>query len=395
MNFERSRLEPSLPYIPGSGGETAPPYPAPGTSCDTVFHGMKSRLCTRAPVLAIAAILLAGFPQPANTQDQPAGPSWELVFENDVFFTIIPFTGRSDREYTHGHTLATERDHAPVWGRLFSRIGECTDAAEVVAGTAADDAVHTDTPATPWRDDHPRCLRTRYELGQKLYTPDTTSGRTPSPEERPFAGWLYGAVTGRILDSRSSRSLRMEIGVTGPPSFGEETQRFVHWVIQTYEPQGWDDQLPFEPAILVRYEERHRVLERLRDDGSSFADVIATGGASLGNLRTGLEAALTVRVGRPLPHPWLPRSSPAPRFVPFAFVEARGRWTAHDLFLDGTVFEESRGVDRRPFAAGWSAGAAADYRDFRVRVELVGEGRQYLTQPEPHRYFSISLTWRP
>jgi len=356
---------------------------------------MKSRLCTRAPVLAVAAILLVGLPQPANTQEQSSGPSWELVFENDVFFTIIPFTGRSDREYTHGHTLATERDHAPVWGRLFPQAEGCTGATGIVAGATADDAVHTDIPDAPQGDARPRCLRTRYEFGQRLYTPDTTSGRIPSPEERPFAGWLYGAVTGRILGPRTSRSLRLEIGVTGPPSFGEETQRFVHWVIQTYKPQGWDDQLPFEPAILVRYEERHRVLERLRDDGSSSTDIIATGGALLGNLRTGLEAALTARVGRALPHPWLRQNTPASRFAPFAFIEARGRWTAHDLFLDGTVFRESRGVERQSLTAGWSAGVAADYRDFRARIELVGEGRQYLTQPEPHRYFSISLTWRP
>jgi hypothetical protein len=238
------------------------------------------------------------------------------------------------------------------------------------------------------------CLRTNFEIGQKLYTPDTTSGRIPDPDERPYAGWLYGAITGRAVSGRTARSLRLELGVTGPPALGEQTQRFVHWLIHTYQPESWDDQLPFEPGVLVRYEERHRLAERVRADGSSAADFIASASGSLGNVRTGVEGALTGRIGRPLRHPWV-RAAPDRRIAWSGFAELRARWTAYDLFLDGTAFRDSRGVERIPITGVWMLGGTVDYRETRVRIAVTGETRAYETQPRAHRYFTVGLTFRP
>lgn len=324
-------------------------------------------------VLVLATSLRAapGWGQQAGEGEDGRRASIELAFENDAFMYFIPGKAISDREYSNGAWIATERNDAPVWGRLFDGIPACSVAPEV--------------------DD--RCLQTRLELGQKIYTPEIRTADA-LPDERPYAGWLYASADARRVSPRASRSLRLELGVTGPPSLGEEFQKLIHLATGFSEPLGWHHQLGFEPGIIARYEER-RLLERRAADGAGLADMIISAAASAGNVRTGVHGSVTGRLGHNLPHPWMRSSTAARGTAVFGFLELRRQWLARDLFLDGSTFNESASVERIRTTGEWRLGAAVDYREVRIQFIFVSEGHQYVTQPREHEYGSLSLVFWP
>jgi lipid A 3-O-deacylase len=295
---------------------------------------------------------------------------FEAVFENDAMTSWIPGRDNSDHEYSHGLWFGVESGEGEWLGRLFPEGAPC----------------HTTRGG-----DRP-CLITRLEVGQKIFTP-RISEPDPPVTERPYAGWLFGAASARVVGPRIARSYRVEVGVTGAPSLGEHFQRFAHWVTQFNPPAGWDHQLGFEPALLVRYGER-RLIGQRGHGGGRVADVIASGELDIGTVRTGATAGLMLRAGYRLPHPWMPKGSAGGPSV-YGYAEMRQRWTGRDLFLDGNTFRESVGVDKVPFTRSMEVGIAAQYRGMRAGYSMVFEDRLYRTQPEPHLYSSVRISFHP
>jgi hypothetical protein len=67
--------------------------------------------------------------------------------------------------------------------------------------------------------------------------------------DRPYAGWLHGsagliAETGRRLDQ-----LELTVGVVGPASLAEQTQKRIHEIVNADEPRGRNTQLKNEPGV--------------------------------------------------------------------------------------------------------------------------------------------------
>src|SRR3546814_15174227 len=91
-----------------------------------------------------------------------------------------------------------------------------------------------------------------------MYTPDDVALRNPPLDDRPYAGWLYGSVgliaeTGRRLDQ-----LELTLGVVGPASLAEQTQKLIHEITDSQEPRGWDTQLENEPGGVLHYTRSRR-----------------------------------------------------------------------------------------------------------------------------------------
>lgn len=320
-------------------------------------------------LLTAGAVASVATGQAAGQEHRPE-PSYEVAFENDAFMYFIPGMRVSDREYTNGVWLATERNDAPLWDRLVGGAASCL--ASVADGR--------------------RCLQSRFELGQRIYTPFISDD--PPPNQRPYAGWLYVAATGRLAGEGAARSLRVELGTTGPPSFAEETQTLIHAITHMPPPRGWEHQLAFEPGIVVRYEES-RALEHRNAAGHRLVDLVVAANASLGNVLTGVQGSALVRAGYRVPHPWLRRPRDEARSA-WAFAGYRRQYIARDLFLDGAPpGEEGPSVERILTTGVWTLGVAAIVRDLRVGFTYTAEDFLYETQPFPHRYGAISVVVHP
>ena len=122
-----------------------------------------------------------------------------------------------------------------------------------------------------------------------MYTPDDISVVDLIEEDRPYAGWLYGAVLLQIADERLRRqhAFELQLGIIGPEAGAEWAQTEVHKLIDDEIPMGWDNQLPTEPGINFIYRYRRRV-------GGRYLDFVPHVGGALGTIM--VKASPTSRV---------------------------------------------------------------------------------------------------
>lgn len=318
--------------------------------------------------MALAVSLLwMGTATPAAGQVR----AYQLTSDNDAYNFWIPMAVRPDYEYSNGLRLAVETEGAALWKGLSSTLAPCA------AGTAE-------------RDAEAGCASTTYEVGQRLYGPRQDTYE-PIRGQRPYAGWLYAAATGRVVDGKTRHTVAVEAGVTGGPSLGERVMETYHHIAGFWDPVGWRHQLAFEPAVAVRYGIERRVAEA-RVGGVRAADLVAQAGASAGNLRTGMRVAARARAGTRLPHPWAAR---ARRGVSaYVTAGAAGEVVAHDLFLDGNTFGGDTRVSRELLLAEttWGVGFWANSLSMEFRVQR--RSRSYEEEPGGHPYSTIEITWR-
>lgn len=297
----------------------------------------------------------------AIAQSAPAPHTLSLRTDNDAFdFWMLPWN-RPDDEYTSGVHITYEGGDAPWWSR------------SVLAG---DSACTTQSRA---------CRSARLELGQDIYTRDATlSDPRVIDRSRPSAGWLYLSQSARSLREDRDGELTFTVGVTGPPSLAQFTQRLAHSAAPTFNrPTDWSRQIDFEPGAIVRLEERWRAGAAL---GPLGFDIIPRGAASFGNVITAAEAGLQMRTGWHLPHPWLPE----PRGVSLSLVSGiSGQAVAHNIFLDGNTFRTSPRVGHEPFVGSGELGVELRYRALSLAYRAVSDSRAYAAGPKWHPWASM------
>lgn len=297
-----------------------------------------------------------------------------LVFENDIFFN-------TDRNYTNGVRLS--------W---------------VTAPDATPDLAWRAVQAFPLFPAGGR-VRTSYAIGQNMYSPSDITLRDPPLDDHPYAGWLYGTVgliseTGDQLDQ-----IGVTIGVVGPASLAEQTQRLVHEIVGADDPRGWHTQLHNEPGIVLTYQRSwRRLVARTLLTGLEY-DVTPHLGGALGNVFTYANAGVTLRIGENLPldygppriQPSLPGSGffiPRNGFGWYFFAGAEGRAVARNIFLDGNSYQDSRRVRREPFVGDLQYGFALAFDSIRLSYTRVLRTREFATQRANHDFGAISLSIR-
>lgn len=301
--------------------------------------------------------------------------SFQFTSENDAYNFWVPFGVRPDHEYTNGLRLAVELGGAPGWGVLAAELGPCAR-----EGTRA-------APADP----EAGCASTTVEIGQHLYVPRLDS-RRPLQGQRPFAGWLYAAATGRVVDGPVRHTVGMHVGVTGKPSLGEPTMERYHAIAGFWDPEGWSHQLGFEPGVVLRYGVERRMAE-VRAGSTRAADLVVDAGGTLGNVHTGARAGLRLRAGYNLPHMWA--AGRARGTSVYASAGASGQAVARNLFLDGnTLSTRPARVQRETLVAshGWGVGFASG--PFGAEFRATTRTREYREEPGGHTVSTLEFTWR-
>ena len=246
--------------------------------------------------------------------------------------------------------------------------------------------------------------RISFAFGQNMYTPESIRVRPPDPDDRPYAGWLYGSAG--IVSEGCDRldSLDLTIGVIGPSSRAKELQSAWHKLIGAPDPKGWSSQLGDEPGIVLTWERKWRN----RADPLPFGlEVDATPHvtASLGNVFTLAAAGATFRFGSDLPQDYgPPRIRPAapgsdffqPRgsFAWYLFVGGEGRAVARNIFLDGNTWEDSRSVDKIPLVGDVFAGIAVTYEQWRVTYTHTVRSPEFEEQSEFDSFGAFSVSYR-
>jgi hypothetical protein len=199
--------------------------------------------------------------------------------------------------------------------------------------------------------------------------------------------------------------LEFTLGIIGPEAFGEQTQKFVHKNIShSPEPQGWDNQLNFEPGFIVSW--GRRIPKALSTQiGPLHARVEPNFSIALGTIRTYAGAGATVilassddidtpaRVRPAMPGTGVFFTQPQElNWQVFAGLE--GRLIGRDIFLDGNTFRDSHNVDKNHIVGDASAGVSLTYDSYRLSYTLNGRSKEFKDQAEESVFGSVTLTKR-
>lgn len=320
--------------------------------------------------LLLALAVSAALAQP----DEARNGTFSFVLENDLFYD-------SDRHYTNGVRFAwvpDRRQPVPQWARRSAEL-------------------------MPW---FPRgaTIRHGYAFGQSMFTPRDITLRNPPAGERPYAGWLYGSVGLGVETDHVVDQFGFTLGVVGPASLAEETQKFVHRRVDANRPEGWRHQLRNEPGLILSWKRSWREVHSARALGNEW-DFGTHVGTALGNVFTDAKTGLMLRYGPDLPRdygppriePSLPGASdfhPAAGFRWYVFAGLEGRAVARNIFLDGNSFRSGSSVDKHNFVGDLQFGLVVDWKELRLSYTHVARSREFKSQRDSDVFGAFTVLLR-
>lgn len=291
---------------------------------------------SRAVAVCITALACAGTAQAQDLRTDRNGGGVSFTVENDMF---VPGDD-TDRYYTQGMKLSV------LTGDLEG--GPLSNAIVALLPGEADD----------WT------LRTTVGFGQHMYTPENKRAFTPDPDDRPYAGWLYGSYGGLAFQDNQAAGLELQVGVVGPEAHAGQLQNWWHQQIGAPPVNGWASELKNELGVNLNGEWRGRISTRpIRGVG---ADVIGLTTAAFGNVEISAGAGAIARIGFNLGDDFgPPRLRPGAAGTEFfegtdgafyVFGGVYARAVGRDLFLDGNTFEDSASVERERWVPEYTLG---------------------------------------
>ena len=240
-----------------------------------------------------------------------------------------------------------------------------------------------------------------YMLFQTLQTPEDITIAEFQPDQLPYAGSLILQTQLYSWNTNVSDQLSLFLGIVGPLAFGEESQTFIHSLIGSDEPEGWDFQLDNEPVF--RVEARH-VHKLARAYGKSLGfDLLGLGTAGIGNLRSNAEASLAIRFGSNLKFSHATFSLQSDRQVNslslatgndwFAYFGASAELVANDILIDGNTFEDSPSQELENFQNSFAAGVVAKFGPLAYVFQITSTSPATEIQDDRESFGAFSITY--
>lgn len=320
----------------------------------------------------------------ASTAEEHNPWTHTLFFENDLF-------NGTDSNYTNGvkYSIISPdlSPHAPD-GKLPRRVLEYIHEIPFLSRS---------TPEFKHK--------VEFAFGQNMFTPADISRSDLIEDDRPYAGWTYISTSyHRINEVEDSMSfmdtVEIQLGLIGPQSYAEETQKLVHKLRDLQTPNGWDHQLKNEPGLAVVFE-RKWLFNPVDSDGPGYSVLSHMGGA-VGNVYTYFNSGTELRLGWNIPRDYgvsLIRPAGSTRldigskFSAFIFGAVNVRAVARDIFLDGNTFTDSHSVDKNYLVADVAGGLAVSYRNVIVSWTQVLRSKEFKGQDNSHSFGAIAVSY--
>lgn len=264
---------------------------------------------------------------------QAQATDWvSLVWQNDLF------TGRDGGGYTNG---------------LFISLYQVADSEPI-------DEPWLTKPLQWMLNDSFDLAFNEHSIGQVMVTPADISRAAPNPNDVPYAGLLMYRASRVLVDGNIADMVSTTIGVVGPASMAEQSQKFIHKVVGSTEPAGWDYQLENEPVFSLR---RARVW---RYELSGMTDVVLLAQARAGNLESALGGGAIFRFGRGLQRSFATTLLQQSRTSSPAAVENgwyvyggfEADYVFNNIFVNGNTYRDSPSSDLRHNQLSFTAGVS-------------------------------------
>jgi len=340
--------------------------------------------------VAFLSVLMNLVPEMAMAQESKAKgfQTFTLHFKNDTFFG-------TDYLYTNGVKLSwtspdleNDSNDSRLVAWIYSLIGRLP---------------FTDKPGLQ--------RSVSLSIGQNMYTPEDTERVELIKDDRPYAGLTYVSAELHGKSNLQMNTWEVLLGIVGPHSYAEDTQKTIHRWADNDIPKGWSHQVEDEPVFNIFFEHRRKILQSGIGDGWGY-DIIPNWGAGLGNLVIEAHAGAQIRFGWNLPNDFgtslirpgfdtnAPLDNRDPRFFkPFhrlgahVFIGVDGAYFLRNLTLDGNTFQESHSVDKEPIVGSVMAGVGFIVYRFKISFAHVYQTKAFKTQKKEQEYGSITLSY--
>lgn len=331
----------------------------------------------RTPLLALLALATASLAAISDEVEPPNDRlAFSFYFENDLF-------SDTDRYYTNGARASflssdLEALKLPHWAQQVKDLCWFLD-----------------------RDGFTNNIGLAF--GQEIYTPEDISQNALIEDDRPYAGWLYTAISLHHKSDSELHKLELALGVVGPQSLAEGAQNYVHSERNIPRARGWDNQLRTEVGAILTYEHQRRYA--LRSSQNWGSDLIPAATISIGNVLTQASARVTLRGGYHLPEefhanrirvsgyvqPTHRNGTAAQDWSIYAFSTLEMRGVLRDITLDGNSTKDSHRVDRIPLVGELELGMGVRYRRYRLVYSHVLRTEEFEQQHNSQKFGSLGL----
>ncbi len=237
-----------------------------------------------------------------------------------------------------------------------------------------------------------------YSLGQVMVTPQDITIEDPPRNDIPYSGSLLFNYSLISMKASTADSIGTVVGIVGPSSGAEETQKWVHELVGADEPRGWDTQLQDE-VVFQFYRSR---LWKSWSNQNDTMDLLVLASAGLGTISSFTAAAALFRFGSELSNtfatPLLISTRAAnPAAIGggwYAYAGLRVETIFNTIYADGNTFQDSRSIDYDRTQVGLTAGLAYSWKNTSVTFALFDSNAADESVSDYSQFGTLTVGWR-
>lgn len=230
------------------------------------------------------------------------------------------------------------------------------------------------------------------EMGSQLWTPSNIEVSKPQPNERPYAGLFSLKSRGYLQKSNYTYIANVMVGTVGPDSKAEYGQDFIHTLIGSPVPQGWEHQI-YNQFVYQMGIDAHGLIAR-----GYGSELSVFGRGQGGNFQSEVAAGVTYRLGADLGNSFGSTSTQAGNNVDpsllgnsaqgaFLFLTFESRYRFDDITIEGEMPSENNllTIDKKQLAA--AVGGAMYMQDWGVILSMTIQSEPFISSDKNHHTF--------
>lgn len=228
-------------------------------------------------------------------------------------------------------------------------------------------------------------------LTQEMYTPTNISISDVQYNDRPYSGSLYLSLFSDARNPLKKRRIytQLSLGIYGSKSGAEQTQKAIHKITPSPQPEGWDNQL--NNGLLINYQLEYE--QALFEQKNIMIALVGKG--NLGTYKTNAGIGTSFRIGKYNNYFTNLPVHKESNWQLYGTFNSNIKYVLHDITLQGNyVFDNSQFSSIyqpiEKFVINTSIGLTTSFNQFLL------EGKYNIISPEfqggeVHKYFTLTL----
>ncbi len=245
-----------------------------------------------------------------------------------------------------------------------------------------------------------------FSFAHQLYTPKDLNESKLLVDDRPYAGYMYLQGALHQVKNNSLISLTTQVGIIGSSSKMESVQKFIHDLIGSPYPKGWQNQIKDEFILQLNFSRKEYY--KLEDIYGYDAVLLPEYGFELGNASTRVYASTLFRWGKNVPKdfgaflidntstskiPLHNKNKEHKKWRYYLNFSLRADAIAKNIFLDGNSFKKSHSVEKNNFILDGGYGFSIAYKRFSFDYLRRHTSKEFKTQDKYYSYGSFLFSY--